>query len=147
MKLNELVKGARENRKRLGRGTGSGLGKTSGRGHKGQKARAGGYHKVGFEGGQMPLSRRLPKRGFVSHRHLDFALLNLGVLSRNEKLQGERTITPQLLLEKGIVSDLKGGLKILGSGELDRPIDIHAHRVSEGAKKKIAAAGGKIVLL
>lgn len=147
MKLNELIKGARSNPKRVGRGTGSGLGKTSGRGHKGQKARSGGFHKLGFEGGQMPLQRRLPKRGFVSHRHRDFALLNVCDLSSNKKLQDETQITPGLLLEKGVVSDLKDGLKILGTGEVKRAVEVHAHFASESAKKKIEAAGGKVVIL
>lgn len=147
MKLNTLVKGAVSNRKRLGRGTGSALGKTSGRGHKGQKARSGGFHKVGFEGGQMPLQRRLPKRGFISHRHRDFALLNIEDLDSNKKLQAETQITPELLLEKRVVSDLKDGLKILGTGEIKRALHVHAHFISESAKKKIEAAGGKVVIV
>lgn len=146
MKLNELVKGARKTRKRLGRGTGSGLGKTAGRGNKGQKARSGGFHKIAFEGGQMPLHRRLPKRGFTSHRHLDYALVNLKALAHHA-IAGISSITPELLLEKRVISSLKHGLKILGVGEITRAVEVHAHAVSESAKQKIEAAGGKVVLL
>ena len=146
MKLNELVKGAGQARKRLGRGTGSGLGKTSGRGHKGQRARSGGYHKVGFEGGQMPLHRRLPKRGFTSHCHSDFALFNLSGLA-HEKLASVAVINPELLLELNLVRKLKDGIKVLGRGEVTRPIELHAHAISASAQQKIEAAGGKVVLL
>lgn len=147
MRLNELVKGARTSRKRVGRGAGSGLGKTSGRGHKGQKARSGGYHKVGFEGGQMPIQRRLPKRGFVSRNRLQFSILNVGDLDSNDQLKADTLVTPELLLEKRVLSDLQCGLKILGFGNVSRAVEIHAHRISESAKQKIEAAGGKVVLL
>jgi large subunit ribosomal protein L15 len=144
MKLNELARGARQARKRVGRGVGSGLGKTSARGHKGQKARSGGFHKVAFEGGQMPLYRRLPKRGFVSRRHVTYALLNLSDLGR-ESLAGESVITPDLLLSKRVVSHVRDGIKVLGTGSLARAVEIRAHRFSESAKQKIEAAGGKVV--
>lgn len=146
MKLNELVKGTGRARKRLGRGSGSGLGKTSGRGHKGQKARTGGYHKVAFEGGQMPLYRRLPKRGFVSRSHPDYAIVNLRDFSR-PLFESESVITPELLIKSGLIKGVKDGIKVLGVGDLSRSIEIHAHLASSSAKSKIEAAGGKLVIL
>ncbi len=147
MRLNELEKGNGRARKRVGRGAGSLLGKTSGRGHKGQRARSGGFHKQGFEGGQMPLQRRLPKRGFSAFAHKTYAVINLGDLALLSKLQGESRITPELLIEKGVLSTLRDGLKILGNGEIGRALEVTAHKVSETAKKKIEAAGGTITLL
>lgn len=146
MKLNELVKGARKAPKRLGRGAGSGLGKTSGRGHKGQKARSGGYHKIGFEGGQMPLHRRLPKRGFTSRSHTEYALLNVRDLS-HAAISGEAVINPEILIKSRVVRHLKDGVKILGVGDISRPVEVHVHAASESAKKKIEAAGGKVIIL
>lgn len=145
MNLSELHPPAGQNhkRKRVGRGMGSGLGKTAGRGEKGQKSRSGYSRKRGFEGGQMPLVRRVPKRGFHNIFRKEFAILNV---SRFEKLEGE-AFTPETLLEKGIISTLKSGLKILGNGEISRAIEVSAHRVSASARAKIEAAGGKVTVI
>jgi large subunit ribosomal protein L15 len=136
--------GAHRPRKRLGRGPGSGTGKTAGKGHKGQKARAGGKVPAWFEGGQMPLIRRLPKRGFKSHKKNDFEVVNLKDLARVE----DDDITPAILHEHGLV-DLGKGLpiKLLGKGELDRKITIQVDAVSAGARKKVEDAGGAVELL
>ena len=140
MKLEELKpsKGARKKSKRVGRGPGSGSGKTAGKGHKGQKARSGGVKGPGFEGGQMPLQRRLPKRGFTNIFRKEYAVVNLGDLS---ELSG--TITPETLIEQGIVRHGKSGIKILGVGELTSALTIRAHKFSKSAVDKIQAAGGK----
>ena len=140
MKLEELKpsKGSRKKSKRVGRGPGSGSGKTAGKGHKGQKARSGGVKGPGFEGGQMPLQRRLPKRGFTNIFRKDYAVVNLGDLS---DLSG--TITPETLMEQGIVRHAKSGIKILGVGELKSALTIRAHKFSKSAIDKIQAAGGK----
>ena len=140
MKLEELKpsKGARKKSKRVGRGPGSGSGKTAGKGHKGQKARSGGVKGPGFEGGQMPLQRRLPKRGFTNIFRKEYAVVNLSDLS---DLNG--TITPETLMEQGIVRHLKDGIKILGVGELKSALTIRAHKFSKSAADKIQAAGGK----
>jgi large subunit ribosomal protein L15 len=140
MKLEELKpsKGARKKSKRVGRGPGSGSGKTSGKGHKGQKARSGGVKGPGFEGGQMPLQRRIPKRGFTNIFRKEYAVVNLGDLS---DLSG--TITPETLVEQGIVRHMKAGIKILGVGELKTALTIRAHKFSKSAIDKIQAAGGK----
>jgi len=140
MKLEELKpsKGARKKSKRVGRGPGSGSGKTAGKGHKGQKARSGGVKGPGFEGGQMPLQRRLPKRGFTNIFRKEYAVVNLGDLS---ELSG--TITPETLMEQGIVRHAKSGIKILGVGELKSALTIRAHKFSKSAIDKIQAAGGK----
>ncbi len=144
MKLNEIkpTRGARHRVKRLGRGDATGHGGTSTRGHKGQKARSGGYHKRGHEGGQMPIQRRLPKVGFNNIFRKEFAVVNLDTLS---KLEIGVEVTPELLLEKGVIKKLKDGLKILGRGELKNPIKIKAHKVSKQARAKIEAAGGTVV--
>lgn len=141
MRIEELrpAPGSRKKPKRVGRGPGSGHGKTSTRGHKGQKARSGGPKGAGFEGGQMPLQRRLPKRGFTNINHKEYAVVNLARLSAMDA----DTITPELLLEKKIISSLKDGLKILGTGELGKAMTIKAHKFSQSAIKKIAQAGGK----
>jgi large subunit ribosomal protein L15 len=131
-------KKASEKRKRVGRGMGSGMGKTSTRGHKGQRSRTGSRMIRGFEGGQMPLHRRLPKRGFTNIFRKEFAIVNLGNLDR---LEGD-SFDPGKLLELGLIRKLKDGLKILGSGELKRKIHIKAHLFSESALEKIKAAGG-----
>jgi large subunit ribosomal protein L15 len=140
MKLEELKpsKGARKKSKRVGRGPGSGSGKTAGKGHKGQKARSGGVKGPGFEGGQMPLQRRLPKRGFTNIFRKEYTVVNLGDLS---ELSG--TITPETLMEQGIVRHAKSGIKILGVGELKSALTIRAHKFSKSAIDKIQAAGGK----
>ncbi len=130
--------------KRVGRGIGSGHGKTSCRGHKGQKARSGGTKGPGFEGGQMPLQRRLPKRGFKNRFKINFAVINLKDLSTVEGLD---LITPEVLVKKGIVKDLKDGLKVLGEGEIHRPFTIRADAFSASALTKIAASGGKAEII
>lgn len=145
MKLNEI--GRPQGRKarvtrRRGRGDGSGRGGTAGRGHKGQKARAGGYHKLGFEGGQMPLVRRLPKRGFANIFRREYAIVNLDQLSKAYPQGGE--ITLQALIEKGIVRKPLDGLKILGRGDIASAMNIKASSVSASARAKIEAAGGSI---
>jgi large subunit ribosomal protein L15 len=126
-------------KKRVGRGMGSGTGKTSGRGHKGQKAVSGFGQKRGFEGGQMPLHRRLPKRGFTNIFKKQFAIVNLG---RLEKLEGD-VFTADRLTELGVIHKLGAGLKILGAGQLTRPITVEAHHFSKSAAEKIAKAGGQ----
>lgn len=131
--------GSRKARKRLGRGPGSGLGKTSGRGHKGKGARSGGNTAPGFEGGQMPLQRRLPKRGFHNPFPREFAIINLGRLAA--AFDSGATVDPETLAARGLV---RGGLpvKVLGEGKLDKPLTVKAHAFSESAKARIAAAGG-----
>src|SRR5579871_6284536 len=135
-------KGATANRKRVGRGMGSGMGKTSTRGHKGQGSRSGSRLMRGFEGGQMPLHRRLPKRGFVNIFRTEYEVVNL------EKLAGlgETEITPEVLRKAGMVSSKKSLVKVLGQGELSKALTVHAHRFSKSAQKKIEKAGGKAVV-
>ena len=135
--------GQTQKRKRVGRGPGSGWGKTSGRGEKGQKSRSGYSRKRGFEGGQMPLVRRVPKRGFHNPFRKEYAIVNV---SRLEKLEGD-TFTPEVLVEKGAVKALKNGVKILGNGEITRAIEVTAHRFTASARAKIEAAGGKATLI
>lgn len=141
MKLNELqpAPGSRSQRKRVGRGTGSGNGKTAGRGHKGQNARSGGGVRPGFEGGQNPIYRRLPKRGFTSPNRKEYAVVNLDTLNRFAE---GTEVTPELLVEQGIVKDVKSGIKILGNGEVSAKLTVKAHKFSETAAEKIRAAGG-----
>ena len=127
-------------RKRLGRGTGSGTGKTAGRGHKGQKSRSGGGVRPGFEGGQMPLFRRLPKRGFTSRNKPEYAEVNVGRLN---ELDGVDEVTPEILLDRGVIKQLKDGLVVLGDGEVTRAFTVKAHRFSKQAEEKIEGAGGK----
>lgn len=146
MRLNELrpAKGARKKEKRIGRGPGSGHGKTSTKGHKGQLARAGGGKAPGFEGGQMPLIRRVPKRGFHNIFRTEYTVVNLKMLTRFE---GQEDITPQRLRETGLVKSRNARIKILGEGELTRPLVIQAHRFSQSAIEKIQKAGGKAEVL
>ncbi|MFD2043158.1 50S ribosomal protein L15 [Ornithinibacillus salinisoli] len=146
MKLHELKasEGTRKNRNRVGRGTSSGNGKTSGRGHKGQNARSGGGTRPGFEGGQMPLFQRLPKRGFTNIHRKEFAIVNLDALNRFED---GTEITPELLLEEGVVSNLKAGLKVLGNGSVEKKVTVKAHKFSASAKEAIEAAGGKVEVI
>lgn len=132
--------GSKRKDKRVGRGVGSGHGKTSCKGHKGQKARSGGTKGPAFEGGQMPLQRRLPKRGFKNHFSVEFAIINLKDINT---LKDMDIITPEALLEKGVIKNLKSGLKVLGEGEIQRPVTIKADAFSASALTKIAAAGGK----
>jgi large subunit ribosomal protein L15 len=142
MRLGDLKPdpGSRKRNKRVGRGIGSGHGKTSCKGHKGQKARSGGPKGPAFEGGQMPLQRRLPKRGFKNRFAVEFAIINLRDIN---SLEGIDLITADVLREKGIIKDLKSGLKVLGEGEIQRPVTIHADAFSASALAKIVAAGGK----
>jgi len=135
--------GQRHARKRVGRGMGSGHGKTSARGHKGQMSRSGTRIKRGFEGGQMPLQRRLPKRGFHNIFRKQFAIINLKEIAR----LGEATISPEILLARGAVKDLRDGLKVLGEGDLAGPVSVSAHRFSQSAREKILKAGGKVEVL
>jgi large subunit ribosomal protein L15 len=145
MNLSEIRQpaGQRKRPKRVGRGMGSGMGKTSGRGEKGQKSRAGYSRKRGFEGGQMPLVRRVPKRGFHNPFRKEYAIVNL---SRLEVLEGD-TFSPDLLIERGVVKKLGAGLKILGGGEISRALTVSAHCFTKSAKEKIEAAGGKADVL
>ncbi len=135
--------GQKRPRKRIGRGMGSGTGKTSTRGHKGQRAGTGFGQKRGFEGGQMPLHRRLPKRGFKNIFKKQYAIVNLG---RLEKLEGD-TFTPDQLRERGVIKRLEEGLKVLGTGQLTRKIRVEAHLFSKSALDKIQAAGGEAVVI
>lgn len=142
MKLHELAPapGSRQERNRVGRGPSSGNGKTSGRGHKGQNSRSGGGVRPGFEGGQNPLYRRLPKRGFINPTRKEYAIVNLEDL--NSFAEGTE-VTPALLLETGVVSNTKSGIKILGNGELTVKLTVQANKFSQSAVEKIEAAGGK----
>ena len=140
MELNTIAPEVKKkNPKRVGRGIGSGTGKTAGRGHKGQKARAGGYHKVGFEGGQMPLQRRLPKVGFSSRKN-DTARLRLGEL----EFKGNENITIELLKEKKIISHRAKDVKVFLSGEIKTKVNLQGILVTKGARKIIEELGGKI---
>lgn len=147
MDLNTLkhAPGARKNRKRVGRGPGSTRGKTAGRGMKGQKSRSGYRRRAGFEGGQMPLHRRLPKRGF---RHLDrhpVEVVNVDTLGRIFEDGAE--VTAEAIIEAGLVGATRGGVKVLGRGELTRKLLVTVHAVSPGARAKIEAAGGTVALI
>ena len=136
--------GSTQSKKRRGLGMGSGLGKTAGRGYKGQKSRSGARSKRGFEGGQMPLHRRLPKRGFTNIFRKEYAILNL---DRLKEFPAGSHITPDLLLEKGVIRKLRDGVKILGGGELQHPLNIAAHLFSKSAQEKITKAGGTFEVL
>jgi large subunit ribosomal protein L15 len=141
MKLHELkpTEGSRKERKRLGRGIGSGQGKTAGKGHKGQNARSGGGVRIGFEGGQTPLFRRLPKRGFTNINRKEYAVVNLDVLNRFEE---GTEVTPELLIESGVVKSEKAGIKVLANGNIEKKLTVKAHKFSSAAKEAIEAAGG-----
>lgn len=145
MKLSDLapIPGSKKRNKRVGRGQGSGHGKTSCRGHKGQKARSGGGTKPGFEGGQMPLYRRLPKRGFTNIFRKEYAVVNVKDLDR----LSEQVITPEVLLEKGLIKDIKDGVKILGEGDVGRQFTVKAHAFSASAKEKILKTGGSVEII
>lgn len=136
--------GSTSNRKRLGRGPGSGTGKTSGKGHKGQNARSGGGVKPGFEGGQMPLQRRLPKRGFVSLNRKEYVLVNLRDL---DSFESGSIVDLEALGKAGLLSKIKDGVKILADGELTKNLTVQAHKFSKTAVAKIEAAGGKAEVL
>lgn len=135
--------GSKHKRKRVGRGPGSGLGKTAGRGEKGQKSRAGYSRKRGFEGGQMTLIRRVPKRGFHNPFRKEYATVNIGRLN---EIEGDE-FSPEILLASGVVSKLRDGLKVLGEGEITRAVSIRTHKISASAREKIEKAGGKVELI
>lgn len=142
MKVHELqpAEGSKHYPKRAGRGIGSGLGKTAGKGHKGQKARSGGVKGPAFEGGQTPLQRRLPKRGFTNHYRKEYTVVNV---ERLNIFEDGAEVTPELLKEQGIIKSLSYGLKVMGNGELTRKLNVKAHRYTKSAVEKIEAAGGK----
>jgi len=146
MNLSQLkpVEGSKKSRKRVGRGTGSGHGKTSCRGHKGQNCRSGGGVRRGFEGGQMPLQRRLPKRGFCNIFKKQYAIVNISDL---EKFKAGSVITPEELVKKGIVKKIADGIKILGNGELRDAFTVKAHKYSGTAAEKIRSAGGEVEVI
>ena len=143
MKLHDLkpAVGATTAVKRLGRGTGSGLGKTSGKGHKGAKARSGGGKRPGFEGGQMPLTMRLPKRGFTNKWRVEYATVNV---DRLNIFEDDAVVTLVELIESGILKNVQDGVKILGNGEITKKLTVKATKFTESAKEKIEAAGGKV---
>lgn len=147
MKLHELkpVEGARQgDRKRLGRGQGSGQGKTAGKGHKGQNARSGGGVALGFEGGQTPIYRRIPKRGFTNFTRKEYAIVNVEQLNC---FDANTEVTPELLIESGVVKKLLNGIKILGVGSLEKKLTVKAHKFSKSAVALIEEAGGKAEVL
>ena len=146
MRIHELspVNHSRKDRKRVGRGPGSGHGKTACRGHKGQKARSGGGVRPGFEGGQMPLHRRLPKRGFTNIFKREYVIINLSTLSRFEP---GTIIDLEVLKKTGLVKREKDGVKLLGDGEISHPLVVKANKVSRTARAKIEAAGGRVEIL
>ena len=146
MKLHELkpAAGSTTAPKRLGRGPGSGLGKTSGKGHKGAKARSGGGKRAGFEGGQMPLVRRIPKRGFTNIFSIEYETINV---ERLDVFEDGTVVTPELLLQKGLIKKIRDGVKVLGSGDVTRKLTVKASKFTGSAKQKIEAAGGKAEVL
>ena len=141
MKYNE---GARHTTKRLGRGQGSGQGKTAGKGHKGQNARSGGGVAIGFEGGQTPFYKSMPKRGFTNFNRVEYAVVNLSDLNRFEE---GTTVTPELLKQAGIVRKQLDGIKVLGNGKLEKKINVSCHRISKSAQAAIEKAGGKVEVI
>lgn len=146
MKLHELkpAEGSTKSKKRLGRGTASGQGKSAGKGQKGQKARQGGGVRLGFEGGQMPLYRRLPKVGFTNIFRKEYAVVNLSDL---ERFENGTVVNPEVLKEAGLVKAMLGGIKVLGNGDLTKNLTVQAHKFSKTAAEKIAAAGGKVEVI
>ncbi len=146
MKLHELrpAEGSTKNKKRIGRGTATGQGKSAGKGQKGQNSRSGGGVRVGFEGGQMPLYRRLPKVGFTNIFRKEFAIVNLGDL---DIFENGAVVTPDNLREAGLIKNMKSGVKILGTGEISKGLTIQAHKFSKTAVEKITAAGGKVEVI
>ncbi len=146
MRLDELKSppGANKRTKRVGRGIGSGHGKTSTRGHKGQKARSGGGVRLGFEGGQMPLQRRIPKRGFTNIFRKEYAIVNVGDLNC---FDDGTIVTIELLKAAGLVKKITAGVKILGDGELEKKLTIQVHKCSQQAEEKITARGGKFEVI
>ena len=146
MKLHELqpTAGSRRDNWRKGRGEGSGNGKTAGKGHKGQNARSGGGVRLGFEGGQLPLFRALPKRGFKNVNHVNYAVINVSAL---ERFEAGTLVTPTLLIESGLVRKECDGIKVLGNGKLSKALTVQAHKFSKSAEKAISEAGGKIEVI
>ncbi len=146
MKMNELKpnEGATKTRKRVGRGPGSGLGKTAGRGHKGQKSRSGYSRRFGFEGGQMPLMRRVPKQGFKNPFTKEYVPINISMLT---VFADQDVIAVEDLIRKGLVKNIKDGVKILGNGEIERAVTVKAHKFSKSAREKIEKAGGTCEVL
>jgi large subunit ribosomal protein L15 len=147
MSLNNLrpPKGAKHAKRRVGRGPGSGHGKTASRGHKGAKSRSGHRFKRGFEGGQMPLHRRVPKRGFHNPFRVEYAVVNLDTLA--EVFEAGSSVTPELLRERGLVRKAKSKIKVLGRGDITKKLTVQAHKFSGKAAEKIAAAGGTVEVL
>ena len=141
MKYNE---GARHTTKRLGRGQGSGQGKTAGKGHKGQNARSGGGVAIGFEGGQTPFFKSMPKRGFTNFNRLEYAIVNLSDLNRFEE---DTTVNAELLKQAGIVKKHLDGLKVLGNGKLEKKINVTCNKISKSAQAAIEKAGGKVEVI
>ncbi|MCR5184488.1 MAG: 50S ribosomal protein L15 [Bacilli bacterium] len=146
MKLHELqpTEGSRQANWRKGRGEGSGNGKTAGKGHKGQNARSGGGVRLGFEGGQLPLFRALPKRGFKNVNHVNYAVINVSSL---EKFEAGTLVTPALLIENGLVTKEYDGIKVLGNGKLTKALTVQANKFSKSAEAAITEAGGKIEVI
>lgn len=143
MQLNSIkpAVGAHRDRKRIGRGPGSGHGKTATKGHKGQKARSGGSIKPGFEGGQMPMQRRLPKRGFLPLTRKEFVVINISQL---EDFEAGSTVDPAAIVSRGLVSNIRDGIKILAKGTITKSLTVKAHKFSAAAKEQIIAAGGSV---
>jgi large subunit ribosomal protein L15 len=146
MNLHDLApaRGAKKRRKRIGRGPGSGHGKTATKGHKGLLARSGGGKRPGFEGGQMPLVRRLPKFGFTNPFRVEYTIVNLANFA---EWRGSDTVTPQAMVDAGLVKRKKLPIKILGNGELKKPLVVQAHKFSKSAEAKIQAAGGRVEVI
>ena len=144
--LNELkpVEGARHSKKRVGRGIGSGLGKTAGRGQKGQNSRSGGGVRPGFEGGQLPLFQRLPKRGFHNHSRVEYAIVNVEQLN---SFENGSVVDVEAIVKAGLVKEVLAGVKVLGNGELTKKLTVKANKFSESAKKAIEAAGGSVEVI
>jgi large subunit ribosomal protein L15 len=140
-------KAANSNKKRVGRGMGSGMGKTSTRGHKGQRSRSGSHMMRGFEGGQMPLHRRLPKRGFTNIFRTEYTVINLGRIAELHEELGKAELTLEAFASKGLPKKRDGLVKVLGDGELTVAVTVHAHKFSKSAQEKIEKAGGKAVVL
>ena len=146
MALNELspIPGSKRPRKRVGRGAGSGMGKTAGRGQKGQRSRSGGGVRLGFEGGQMPLTRRLPKRGFHNRFAKDIKIVQVGDLAR---FDAGSVVDVAVLQEAGLIGKIGDGVKLLGNGELAHAVTVRIHRISKSARAKVEAAGGTVELV
>jgi large subunit ribosomal protein L15 len=138
------ARGSRHKKVRVGRGIGSKLGRTSGKGNKGQKSRKGYSHKPGFEGGQMPLKRRMPKRGFHNPGHIEYAVVNVETLGA---FAAGETVTPELLIAAGFIRQVRAQIKVLGDGELKTALTVRAHKFSKSAEEKITQAGGKVEIL